>query len=418
MSLPASESRLRRVPWHALAGVARDLDAPIAEILAGGPAERVVRRVLRAHRSLGAAGRAAVAEALFGIALWRRRLRAQLDDPAVAPRALLAALLRDLGGVERAEELAGLAPGTLPSPRPPPASLADRASLPDWLAAELGRAAGDAAGALADALGTPGPICLRANALRASRAEIAARLAAEGVATRPGELAPHALVALAPRVNVYGLAAHRRGDAEVQDEGSQLLGALVGARPGETVLDLCAGAGGKSLLLAADVGPRGQVHSADPDAARLSRLRVRAARAGAAHVVGVEGPAPAEGLRADRVLADVPCSELGALRRGPDQRWRIDPTGFPELPPLQREILTRAARHVRPGGRLVYATCTFRVEEDEEVARAFERVHPGFTRIVPPEAPATTVTAEGFVRTWPHLHDTDGFFAAAWERRR
>jgi 16S rRNA (cytosine967-C5)-methyltransferase len=398
--------------------VGEDLDGPLAEILAGAAAERVVLRQLRARPALDAAGRAAVAEALFGVALWRRRLRAQVGDARAQPRVLLAALLRDLGGADDAEALAGIAPGTLPAPRPPPAALADRASLPDWLAAELARATGAAAGALADALGAPGPVCFRANALRSSRAEVGARLAAEGVATRPGELAPHALVVLGSRPNVYGLELHRSGDAEVQDEGSQLLGALVGARPGDAVLDLCAGAGGKSLLLAAEVGPTGRVHAADPDGARLRRLRVRAARAGAALLVRIEGAAPPPELRVDRVLADVPCSELGALRRGPDQRWRIDPAGFAALPPLQREILARAAHHVRPGGRLVYATCTFRAEEDEEVARAFERAHPGFERIVPPEAPDRTVTPDGFVRTWPHVHGTDGFFAAVWERRR
>jgi 16S rRNA (cytosine967-C5)-methyltransferase len=397
--------------------VGGELEGALAEILAGAAADRIVRRELRARPALDAPGRAAVAEALFGVALWRRRLRAQVGDAGARPRVLLAALLRDLGGAGDAEALAGVAPGTLPAPRPPPTALADRASLPDWLAAALERAAGDAADALADALGAPGPVCFRANALRSSRAEIGARLAAEGVATRPGELAPHALVVLGPRPNVYGLAVHRSGDAEVQDEGSQLLGALVGARPGETVLDLCAGAGGKSLLLAAEVGTMGRVHAADPDATRLRRLGVRAARAGAGALLQIEGATPPPELRVDRVLADVPCSELGALRRGPDQRWRIDPAGFQAFPPLQREILARAAHHVRPGGRLVYATCTFRAEEDEEVARGFEQAHPGFERIVPAEAPARTVTPDGFVRTWPHVHGTDGFFAAVWERR-
>ena len=112
---------------------------------------------------------------------------------------------------------------------------------------------------------------------------------------------------------------------------------------------------------------------------------------------------------------DAPCSELGALRRGPDLRWRIDPAALPGLPALQREILARTARHVRPGGRLVYATCTFRREENEDVAVAFERSHPEYVR-VPPATDPSTVTAEGFVRTWPHRHGTDGFFAAILER--
>ena len=142
------------------------------------------------------------------------------------------------------------------------------------------------------------------------------------------------------------------------------------------MLDACAGAGGKTLLLAAAVGAAGRVHAADPDAARLDRLRTRAARAGAGELVVVHGDAAPTGLAVDRVLVDAPCSELGALRRGPDLRWRLDPAAFAPLPALQRTILERALSHVRPGGILVYATCTFRREEDEDVALALEADHP------------------------------------------
>jgi 16S rRNA (cytosine967-C5)-methyltransferase len=414
---PASEERLCAIPWSALAGRAAVLDGPLAEILAGAAAERIVDRVLRADRSLPGDARRAFAEALFGVALWRRRLRAHLGDLGAPPRALLGSLLRDLAGRPDAEALAGLAPGSLPPPRPPPDGLADRASLPDWLAEALVAAAGDEAGALADALNVPGAICLRVNTLRTSRDEAAARLAAEGVATRPGALAPACLVVTSPRPNVYGLAAHRDGIVAVQDEGSQLLGALVGARPGDGVLDACAGAGGKTLLLAADVGIEGRVHAADPDASRLDRLRVRAQRAGLASIVLVHGASVPGRLEVDHALVDAPCSELGALRRGPDVRWRVDPASFAALPALQHRILERAARSVKAGGRLVYATCTFRREEDEEVALAFEAGHPEYVR-APPAADPSAVTAEGFLRTWPHRHGTDGFFAAVWERRR
>jgi 16S rRNA (cytosine967-C5)-methyltransferase len=412
----ASELRLHAVPWRALAGLAPALDAPLAELLAGAPAERVLDRTLRAHRALDAAGRAACAEALFGVGLWRRRLRVQLGDPGAPPRILLASLVRDLGARADAEALCGLAPGTLPQPRPPPAGLADRLSLPDWLEAELRRAAGDEAPVLADALGTPGPVFLRVNTLRASRDDARARLAAEGVPTRSGALAPACLVVDGRRLNVRGLSAWRDGAVEVQDEGSQLLGAIVGARPGEAVLDLCAGAGGKALLLAADVGPGGRVHATDPDAGRLGRLAVRARAAGAEAIVTIHGAAPPPELRVDRALVDAPCSELGPLRRGPDLRWRLDPTRFAALPALQLELLARAARHVAPGGTLVYATCTFRREEDEDVARAFEATHPAFARRAP-AADARVLTPDGFLRTWPHRHGTDAFFAACWRRK-
>jgi 16S rRNA (cytosine967-C5)-methyltransferase len=409
-------ARLRAVPWGRLEGLAPALGPALAELLGGAAAERVLDRLLRARRDLDADGRRAVAEALFGVGLWRRRLRHHAGEGA-APLALLAALLRDLAGRDDAERLLGLPAGTLPAPRPAPAALAERWSLPDWLADELEEAAGTEAAALAEALALPAPIALRANAALGDRGDLAARLAREGVATRPGELAPHALVVEAgegPRPNLFGSAAWRAGRFEVQDEGSQLLAALVAARPGEAVLDLCAGAGGKALGLAADVGPAGTVHAADPDGDRLRRLRDRAARAGAANVV-VHGAAPPPGLDVDRALVDAPCSELGTLRRGPDLRWRIDPAGFAALPELQLALCARAAAAVRPGGRLVYATCTLRRAEDEEVARAFEAGHPEFERIAP-EAPAPCVTADGFVRTWPHRHGCDGFFAAVWRR--
>lgn len=418
-----SEARVARVPWEALAGVGPALEAPLTEVLAGAPAERVLDRLLRRLGPVSAAGRAAVAEAIFGVALWRRRLRAHLGRPEpmdAPPLLLLAALLRDLGGRpgERAAALAGIEPGALPPPPLPGFAerlgLADRYSLPDWLAEELGRAAGDAAPALADALDRPGPVALRTNLLRTTAGALAARLAAEGVETSAGRLVPGCLLAVG-RPGIYGLRAHQEGLFEVQDEGSQLLGALVEARPSEAVLDACAGAGGKTLLLAGAVGPAGRVYAADPDAGRLARLRVRAQRAGAEQIVEVAGEAAPPGLRVDRALVDAPCSELGALRRGPDLRWRIDPASFARLPALQTRILLEAARHVRPGGRLVYATCTLRDEENARVAEAFERLQPEFQRLRPSLA-GGALEPDGFVRTWPHRHGTDGFFAAVWER--
>jgi 16S rRNA (cytosine967-C5)-methyltransferase len=185
----------------------------------------------------------------------------------------------------------------------------------------------------------------------------------------------------------------------------------VQARPGETVLDLCAGAGGKTLQLAAAVGPEGTVHAWDPDASRLARLRTRVARAGARVTVHADGPP--DGLLADRVLVDAPCSELGVLRRGPDRRFLLDPATFAPLPALQLAILEQAAGHVRPGGRLVHATCTLRREENEEVARAFGSRRPDFT---PGDALPGLTDGEGFLRLLPHRNGTDGFFAAAWTR--
>jgi 16S rRNA (cytosine967-C5)-methyltransferase len=411
----SAADRLGAVPFEALAGLAGALDPALAEVLAGAPAERVLDRFLRHHRHLGPPGRAACAEAVFGVGLWRRRLRHGLGGAPGTPRLLLALLLRDLAGRDDAAALAGLPASALPPPVPPPTSLADAASLPDWLASELHRAVGGEAPALAEALNTPGPLALRANRLRGDRAALAGELAASGVSTRPSSLAPDGLVVTSGRVNVRGLTAWREGRCEVQDEGSQLVALALGAGPGDRLLDRCAGAGGKALALAAAVGSDGRVFCCDQDEERLRRLSDRAGRAGAGGIVERLGAGPPPELQVDGALVDVPCSELGPLRRGPDLRWRIDPAGFDALPPLQRSLLRDAAACVRPGGRLVYATCTFRREENEEVAQAFEAASPGWRR-VPPVAPAGLLGADGFLRTFPHRQGADGFFAAAWAR--
>jgi 16S rRNA (cytosine967-C5)-methyltransferase len=408
----ASELRLRGVPWAALAGLGPALAPALSEVLANAPAERVVDRFLRAHRELDRDARRVAKEAIYGVAVWRRRIGYALgdrdedhdrdQDHGRDPLALLAALLRDLGGVADPEALLGLPPGALPPPRPPP-DPALRFSLPDWLWATLEREAGDEAAALADALNLPGPVALRPNTLRTTPQALARALADEGLATRPGTLVPTARVVTSPQPNLHGLAAFRDALFEVQDEGSQHLAHLVGARPGDHVLDLCAGAGGKTLALACAVAPTGMVHACDPDPERLARLARRAARAGAAHLVRIHGATPPPGLVVDAALVDAPCSELGALRRGPDRRFHLDPAAFAAFPPLQLELLARAAAHLRPGGRLLYATCTLRREEDEDVAAAFLAAHPGFA-------------GGASHRTWPHREGCDGFFAALFHR--
>lgn len=412
-----AEGRLRGLPFEALAGLAGELEPALSRILDGDPAERVLERFLRDHRGLDAAGRGACAEALFGVGLWRRRLRHPLGGAPGTPRLLLALLLRDLALRADAAALAGLDEGALPPPAPPPEWLADRWSLPDWLAEELVRAVGEEAPALADALCTPGPVALRANRLRGDREALAAALLCEGLSTRPSELAADGLVVTSPRPNLRGLTAWREGRCEVQDEGSQLLALALGAGPGDRVLDRCAGAGGKALALAGAVGLEGRVFACDLDAGRLDRLVERAGRAGAGAIVTRLGAAPPPDLRVDGALVDAPCSELGPLRRGPDLRWRLDPSTFAALPPLQRGLLLDAAAAVRPGGRLVYATCTFRREENEGVVAAFEAAAPGWRRVAP-AGPAELVGADGLLRTFPHRHGTDAFFAAAWERLR
>ena len=385
-------------------------------VLAGTPAERVLDRTLRAHRHLSRAQRQALKEALFNAALWRRRLGFLLGQPQPSAPGLLYALLAGLAQVPSAEaaRLAGVeAPPALSTAEPP--SLALRASLPDWLAEHFTQEWGPEAEAFCAHLNVPGPITLRVNTLRTSREALAERLRSEGVETRPGAWSPLSLRVEGPRPNLYGLRALQEGLFEVQDEGSQLLGLLLEAQPGETVLDLCAGAGGKTLQLGAAMENRGRLLAYDPDAERLDRLMQRCSRAGLTRVQVLR--APPEGLSVDRVLVDAPCSELGSLRRGPDLRFLMTPEVLGRFVPVQRELLTRAAGLVRPGGRLVYATCTVNRAENQELVTAFLRQRPDF-RPVPAGAGglAPECFQEGFLVCAPHRHGTDAFFAVALER--
>jgi 16S rRNA (cytosine967-C5)-methyltransferase len=303
---------------------------------------------------------------------------------------LLACLIRDLAESPLPSGLRA------PPPQPgEPERLADRWSLPDWLEQTLLDELQGAAEPFCAAIAVPGPVCLRANLLLNSRDELSAALRGEGIETQPAARAPDALLVRTPQANLFGSGAWREGRFELQDEGSQLAGRLVEAQPGETVLDLCAGAGGKSLLLAAQ-GARVLAH--DVDGERLTRLRARARRARADGRIEV-GAAPQP---ADRVLVDAPCSELGTLRRGPDARWRLDPAAAATLPATQRRLLDTAAPLARK--RLVYVTCTITRSENEAVAEDFERRHREFRR------------ARAFWNTLPHTNGTDGFFGAVWDR--
>jgi 16S rRNA (cytosine967-C5)-methyltransferase len=394
---------------------------------------------------LGSHERRFVGETLYGLVRHLRRIDAALArgrPTARAPRDLerLLALLVLEGLIEpaRAAAVAGELDWNAVAEIDPVIArerklvprIALAASLPDWLAARLAADWGDEAEALALALNRRAPMTVRANSLIGERDALAAELARDRIATLPGRWCDTALH-LESRTNLFALAAFTRGAMEAQDEGSQLLADLAaactrsaaGSAPG-LVVDLCAGAGGKTLAIAARLGNRGRIVSTDIDARKLDELRRRArrARVSSAQTVHLDGgrwPPALDGLRgkADVVLVDAPCSGIGALRRNPEARWRLreaDLAGFAER---QQEILGGARHLLAPGGRLVYATCTLLAIENADVVAT----------VVGPELATVPIReilgdrarelgdGEAFTVA-PHRHGTDGFYARVMRR--
>jgi 16S rRNA (cytosine967-C5)-methyltransferase len=310
--------------------------------------------------------------------------------------------------------------------------LALHASLPLWLIERLIAIYGEeATRALTSASRQPPPVTLRVNTLKApDREALRARLCSEeDIHPEPCSLSPLALT-LAPHTRVMFSNAFREGWFEIQDEGSQLLGLLCGVKPGDKVVDACAGAGGKTLLLAAQMQNKGTLWALDAYAHRLEELKPRARRAGVhnTHIEAIEGQDGKHRLdrlrgQADVVLIDAPCSGTGSLRRNPDGADRLTPERLASLAKLQGEILDQYAQLVRPGGRLVYATCSVLPDENQQVVAAFLARTPYFTQIDPRPILAaagarfpTPHDGSNFFYTLPHLHGTDGFFGAVFVR--
>lgn len=413
-------------PQAALVGLTVGL---LAELLRfAEPADRTVSRFFRTRRGLGPAERAFVADTVYAVL---RRLRSLTRAAgSAAPRALvLAALVRERGYSARAldrvledgeaERLARMRAFDARSLPP-----AERHDLPDWLWARLVAQEGEAeAGALARALLDPAPLDLRVNLARLSREEALARL---GLAAVPTPYSPAGLrVQGRPAIHRHPL--FREGALEVQDEGSQLLAYLVAPRRGEMVADFCAGAGGKALALAMLMRGTGRVYAMDVAARRLAQLAPRAARAGVSdiHPIVLSGENDARVKRLagklDRVLVDAPCTGFGTLRRNPDLKWRHAESAVAEMAAKQSRILRAAARLVKPGGRLVYATCSLLREENDDVADAFlEEASGGFVPLHCGEllaAQRIALDTGPRLRLRPHRHGTDGFFAAVFARK-
>jgi len=417
----------------------------------GWLADRALDHVLRTKRHLYSNERRAVAERVYALLRRQRTVDALLEGtgarmerrPTTEGDLLRLSASRVLHGEspDRVARTAGLRPDesrlleALPAAAaalralPRPERFALDASLPDFLAARFLRQFGDRAEAEAAAMNERAPLTARVNLLRTTREALLERLRAEGVEARPTPLSPLGLF-LETRQNAFALPSFRDGLFELQDEGSQLLGLLVDAPP-TRVVDACAGAGGKTLQLAAQMRNRGELFALDVDARRLEELKRRARRAGVHNVrirpIPASGPEIAPSLadlvdRADRVLVDAPCSGTGTFRRKPDARYRLTEAMLAQHVDRQRLLLDQFARLVRPGGRLVYGTCSVLEEENEAVVAWFLDRHPEF-RILPPadrlgpELGAKVSTGE-FLRLSPARHGTDGFFGAILLRSR
>ncbi len=402
------------------------------------PADAVVSRYFREHRNLGPRERATLAETAYTV-LRKKLLFEQLARSGSGPKERRLAILgfagaRDfvksaLSEQEKAwlDACAAVRPEELLAPH--------RHNLPEWLVAPLKTQLGEQGfWALTDSLAQPAPLDLRVNALKEKRDQVQKELAQAAIKSEVTPYSPWGL-RVQGKPALSKLDAFTRGAIEVQDEGSQLLALLLDAKRGEMVVDFCAGAGGKTLAIGAAMRSTGRLYAFDVSAHRLEALKPRLARSGLSNVhpaaIAHERDERIKRLagKIDRVLVDAPCSGLGTLRRNPDLKWRQSPQAVQELGAKQAAILASAARLVKPGGRLVYATCSVLPEENEAIAEAFGAAHADFEPQdagallaqlkLPQAASLCSGGADGqrYLRLWPQLHQTDGFFAAVWTRR-
>jgi len=333
------------------------------------------------------------------------RLKSKVPGPAEFVNAVLRSFTR--------------APGPPRLPANPVEAAGVRWSFPDWIAARwIARYGMEEAERLMAALDERPPVTIRANTLRITREDLAARLRDEELAeTDPTALAPEGLTVRRGAVSRW--AAFAAGWCAIQDEASMLIARLLDPRPGEQVADTCAAPGTKATHLAQLMGNRGRIVAMDPNAARLRLLTQAAARLGVdiveTHAGGVAAVGGRWKGRCDRVLVDAPCSNLGVLRRNPDVKWNRDESDLVRLAEKQRGILAAAAALARPGGRLVYATCSLEPEENDLIVRGFLDGHPDW-KVDPPVDFPVAPGPDGFVRCLPHVHGTDGFTAVRLAR--
>ncbi len=367
------------------------------EILRGEPAERALTRWSRASRFAGSKDRAAVRDVVFDC-IRQRRSFAWRGGAETGRGLVIAQLLAE--GLDPGELFSGdgFAPEQLSVAEKaqvecelPPAPEAISYDYPDFLQDEIGRSLGADRLKILRAMQARAPLDLRVNTLRGTVAGAKVMLAQEGIAVEEHALSPHALRVVENPRAVAGSRAYTSGLVELQDVSSQAVALFAGAKPGMRVLDYCAGGGGKTLALAAEMGGQGLLMAHDINAGRMKDLPDRSARAGAKVSLVATGDLPKLAGKCDLVLVDAPCSGSGAWRRNPDAKWRMDASGLDLLVLLQAEILDKAQALVATGGRLVYATCSLLKCENSDQSAGFLRRNAGWSmgrevRFLPPEA--------------------------------
>lgn len=397
-------------------------------------ADKQVSQFLRVHKELGARDRHIVAETVYAVLRHRRVLAhlAQTGAGALERRLVLLAAQKvvDMDSLQAAiaeEEFAWVSE-TLKAPVDDlPAAV--RSNLPDeWFSALVGAYGEEEALKLTEALNQSAPLDARVNTIKSSREAVQIAFEHAGIESTVCEFAPLGL-RLLKKPALQKLDVFTTGAIEVQDEGSQLLTHLLGAKRGEMVADFCAGAGGKTLAIGAMMRNTGRLYAFDIAAHRLAKLKPRLARSGLSNVqtIAIDSEKDIRVKRLagkfDRVLVDAPCSGLGTLRRNPDLKWRHGLDSVARLVKVQASILESAAKLVKAGGTLVYATCSVLPDENQNIVQAFLSAHPEFELMPAREVLATqkidipeSAEREDCLQLLPHLHQTDGFFAACMQK--
>lgn len=419
------------------------------------PADALIDSFFRSHRYLGSHDRRFIAETTYGVLRHLRKCEWALnsiledaDQPLhendrillliivylflfTAPKDIDADLVsKNLRTQRWKKKLPALfkAFSSLPMtmPRSPRERLGLEYSFPDWMIGRFIHEYGEnETESLVSSLNAQAPLTLRVNTLKATREQCREELLRQGIETTRTTLSPFGLT-VGKRINVFSLSIFRNGWFEVQDEGSQLLPYFVDPKPSIKLLDVCAGAGGKTLEFAALMKNRGEIYATDINQRRLDELRRRVKRAGAQNIRvheirSVEELSKRFAVFFDIVFIDAPCSGLGTLRRNPGMKWSVSEQTVREVSEKQQSILSSCAPLVREGGLLVYATCTLLNQENEDQIEKFLSTHIDFAPAKPAKAlesfDETKSKSGSFIKLLPHIHGTDGFFFAVLQKR-